>query len=104
MTKVIAWTKRAISDLEKVTQFNIKQYGSVKALEVSKNLIKSLQILQNSELDFSELGQIDPSFNHLKKVYRKIINNHCKITYRVDKTKIYIVRVFDTRQHPNKNK
>ena len=27
-----------------------------------------------------------------------------KITYREEKTKIYINRIFDTRQHPNKNK
>ncbi|PIZ07101.1 MAG: type II toxin-antitoxin system RelE/ParE family toxin, partial [Flavobacteriaceae bacterium CG_4_10_14_0_8_um_filter_34_31] len=28
----------------------------------------------------------------------------CKITYREGKTKIFVVRVFDTRQQPSKNK
>lgn len=102
--KGITWTKRSLNDLEKVTKFNIKLYGPDKALEISTSLRKSTEILESSEVDVTEYGSIDESFKHLKSEYRKLINNYCKITYRVGKTKIYIIRVFDTRQHPKKNK
>jgi len=102
--KPVNWTKRAVTDLEKVTRFNLKLYGANKAIEIATNLRNSTDILESSEIDLTEYGQIDESFLHLKQEYRKLINNHCKITYRIGKSKIYIVRVFDTRQHPNKNK
>ena len=102
--KSVYWTNRAAKDLEKVTKFNLKLYGSEKAIEIAINLRKSTDILESSEIDVSEYGQIDNAFIHLKHEYRKLISNHCKITYRVGKSKIYIIRVFDTRQHPNKNR
>ena len=102
--KPVIWTKRAAKDLENVTKFNLKQYGAEKALDISTNLRKSTEILESTSVDVSEYGQIDEQFSHLKHQYRKLINNHCKVTYRIGKNAIYIVRVFDTRQHPNKNK
>ena len=104
MLKSVNWTNRAAKDLEKVTKFNLKLYGAEKAIEITTNLRKSTDILESSEIDVSEYGQIDDTFLHLKHEYRKLISNHCKITYRVGKSKIYIVRVFDTRQHPKRNK
>ena len=102
--KPVNWTKRAVKDLEKVTRFNLKLYGADKAIEIAINLSKSTDILESSEIDLTEYGQIDESFLHLKHEYRQLINNHCKITYRIGKSKIYIIRVFDTRQYPNKNR
>ena len=40
MAKNINWTKRATNDLEKITKFNIKLYGSKKAFEISQKLLK----------------------------------------------------------------
>jgi hypothetical protein len=63
-----------------------------------------LEILGNPNFDFSEIGAIDEDFEHLKHHYRKPISHNCKITNREGKTKIYVVRVFDTRQNPTTNK
>ena len=104
VVKPVEWTTRATNDLEKVTKFNVKLYGSKKALEISTDLLKSTKILENSDVDLTECGSIDTAFSHLKYEYRKLINNHVKITYRIGMTNIYIVRVFNTRQHPNKNR
>ncbi len=101
--KPVVWTNRAVKDLQKVTLFNGKLYGLKKAKAIATNLRESTAILESQEVDASEYGQIDEAFEHLKHEYRKLINDYCKITYRVGKTKIYIIRVFDTRQHPNKN-
>jgi plasmid stabilization system protein ParE len=100
--KPVYWTSRAVKDLEKVTRFNTLLYGFDKAIEFALEIRKSTDILESD--DFSQMGAIDEDFIHLAREYRKLIQHHCKITYREGKTKIYINRVFDTRQHPNKNK
>lgn len=55
-------------------------------------------------MDSSKIGAIDESFAHLKYKYRKLILHHCMINYRIENDIIYIVRVFDMRQNPQKNK
>ena len=104
MSNIINWTKRATKDLEKITRFNLNLYGVKKTTEISQNIINTPKILQNPKVNILELGQIDESFNHLKRNYRKIITSHYKINYRIGKGKIYIVRVSDTRQNPSKNR
>lgn len=100
--KPIYWTARAVKDLEKVTRFNAILYGFKKAIVIATELSKSTEVLEDD--NFKEIGSVDEDFVHLKHEYRKLVHNHCKITYREGKTKIYINRVFDTRQNPNKNK
>lgn len=102
--KPVFWTTRAIKDLEKVTRFNALLYGFDKAVQIALKLQKGTEILENTKYNFSEIGAVDIEFIHLKRNYRKLIDGHCKITYREGKTKIYINRIFDTRQNPNKNK
>jgi plasmid stabilization system protein ParE len=104
ITKPVFWTTRAIKDLEKVTRFNALLYGFNKAIQIAVKLQKGTEILENPKYNFSEIGAVDLEFIHLKRNYRKLIDGHCKITYREGKTKIYINRIFDTRQNPNKNK
>jgi plasmid stabilization system protein ParE len=103
IVKSVYWTTRSVKDLEKIFLFNTKLFDYNKAIEIVSEIRKSTEILENT-LQFDEIGSIDESFIHLKFNYRKLIIHHCKITYRIGKTKIYIVRVFDTRQKPNKNK
>lgn len=104
MTKIINWTKRASKDLEKITRFNKNLFGSEKAFEISKELLKTPDILKKSTVDTEKIGQLDDSYNHLKREYRKLLINYYKITYRIGKENIFIIRVFDTRQNPIKNK
>lgn len=103
MNESIIWTKRASKDLKEVFRIYSKLYGAEKAEEITLNIRKHTEILKNPEYDFEKIDEIDEFFQHLKCGYRKLIYNYCKITYRVGKTKIYIVRIFDTRQDPKKN-
>lgn len=102
--KPVVLTTRAIKDLKKIKTFNTKLYGKTKAQEINDVIFERLTILENTEVDFSEIGAIDLAFLHLKYEYRKLIEHYIKITYREGNDKIYVVRAFDTRQHPNKNK
>ncbi|WP_026713239.1 type II toxin-antitoxin system RelE/ParE family toxin [Flavobacterium daejeonense] len=102
VVKPVYWTSRALKDLEKVTRFNATLYGFSKAIVIATGLRERTEVLENS--NFKEIGAVDEDFVHLKYEYRKLIHHHCKITYREGKSKIYINRVFDTRQNPTKNK
>lgn len=102
--KPVVWSSRATKDLEKITKFYIDLYGHFKARKIATELRQSTEILEREDIDTSKIGAIDETFVHLKRNYRKLLNNHCKITYREGRTRFYIVRVFDIRQHPNKNK
>ena len=101
---IVELTSRALKDLQKIRGFNDVLYGVLKSKEIINTVFKTIEILEIPDFDFTEIGSIDEDFVHLKYEYRKLIENNYKITYRKAKSKIYIVRVFDTRQNPNKNK
>ena len=102
--KPVEWTTRATKDLKKTTKFYIDLYGKEKAKKIATAIRKKTEILEDEKIDLSKIGSIDEAFNHLKYTYRKLLKHHCKITYREGNKKIYIVRVFDMRQDPRKNK
>ena len=90
--------------MQKIRGFNDLLYGVSKSKEIINTIFETIEILENPDVDFTEIGAIDEDFVHLKYDYRKLIESHYKITYRKSKNKIYVVRIFDTRQNPNKNK
>jgi len=101
--KPIELSKRATKDLTKFKEFCSELYGLQRAEVIADNIFKKLELLQDPNIDLNKLGAIDETFLHLKHTYRKLIIGYCKVTYRIGKSKIYIVRVFDTRQDPKKN-
>ena len=102
--KPVELTSRAIKDLQKLKSFSRKLHGKEKAQEFIDQLFEYMEILENPDNKFEQLGKADEAFAHLKYNYRKLIKDNIKITYRLGKTKIYVVRIFDTRQNPKKNK
>ena len=102
--KPVFFTSRALKDLEKIYKFNLKLYD----IEISKMIINSIinhvEILENEKHDFKKIGSVDEEFLHFKRNYRKLIYENHKITYREGNDKIFINRIFDTRQNPRKNK
>lgn len=104
LIKPVELTSRAIQDLKRIKSFNVDLYGILRAQEIIDAIFELLETLENPNYDFTEIGEIDRDFDHLKYSYRKLTQHHCKITYRKGKTKIYVVRIFDTRQNPIKNK
>lgn len=100
----ITWTSRAKKDLHKNYKFNTELNGEEKAFDIVTTVIRRIDAL--SDPRFVEMGPVDEDFRHLKRGYKKIIVGHLRITYRLSKNKpvVYINRVFDSRQHPSKNK
>lgn len=103
VNKPVFWTTRATKDFQKTIEFYIELYGKEKAREIGTELRQRTEMLKRTDVDVTTSGSIDSAFSHLKHTYRKLNHHFCKITYRIGKSKIYIVRVFDTRQDPKKN-
>ena len=103
-SKEIVWTKRALRDLRKIYEFNAELSGEEKSHELISSIVNRIDILQDEK--FTSIGSLDESFKHLKRDYRKLLEGHHKVTYREskDQSRIYINRIFDTRQNPNKNR
>lgn len=102
--KRVELTSRSLKDLQKIRVFNDNLYSISKSKEIIDDIFKELEILENPTMDFTEIGVVDEEFTHLKYEYRKLVISHYKITYRKGKKAIYVVRIFDTRQNPSKNK
>jgi hypothetical protein len=85
-------------------KFYAELYGEEKSKEIANNIFLKVQLLESENVDLTNVGAIDEQFSHLKHQYRKLIDKYCKITYREGQTKMYVVRVFDMRQNPNKNR
>ena len=100
----IIWTSRAASDLKKVYHFYTQILGEQKAFDLILLLLERVDCL--SDKRFLKMGAKDEEFENLKRDYRKLIEGDIKITYRLSTSKhsVYINRIFDTRQHPSKNK
>lgn len=104
MSKPIVWSRRSLNDLRKIYDFHVASSGLKFADKIVANILDKADLLESNKFDYSHIGSVDESFSHLKYSYRKLIEGHYKITYRIGRGKIYIVRIFDTRQNPNKNK
>ena len=103
-TIIVELTSRALKDLQKIREFNDLLFGVIKSKEIIQTIFQAIESLEIPHFDYTELGAVDEDFVHLKYEYRKLIEKHYKITYRKSNNKIYVVRIFDTRQNPNKNK
>lgn len=93
-----------MSDLKKAYDFNTEIYGEEKSFAIIQGIISKVELLK--EQRFAAIGSIDADFRHLNFEYRKLIVDHLKVNYRMsaDNSRIYINRIFDTRQNPKKNK
>jgi len=90
MAKVI-WTESALSELNFIVQ-----YISLDKPSAANKLIKKiLSATKQLEL-FPELGRTPPEISHLN--YLEIIVNPCRIFYRIDDNKVYIVYIMRDKQ------
>ncbi len=94
----IIWTESAKKDLYSVFKFLISDISEEKALQIINQIIDKTEILK--EMPFT--GQKEPKFEKLHNEYRRLIENHYKIVYHVKNKTVFINRIFDSRQNPNK--
>lgn len=93
----VIWSSRSLNDLDRAHDLLSEQSLKAANQTVETILERVIQLEQ-----FPESGQVELSLAHRKKEHRYLVSGHHKIIYRIEKRKILIVRVFDTRQNPSK--
>jgi len=93
----IVWDNKAKEDLKVIYTFNKKTVSLEFALKIRKQIYQKV-----GEIIFLKQWQEDEL---LGTPYRRIIIGNYKVVYKIkNKTLIYILLVFDTRQDPIKHK
>jgi plasmid stabilization system protein ParE len=94
----IIWTMKSKSDLKQIYTQLCTQIPEEKVFEVVQRIITKVDMLA----EMPEMGQRETLLAKLKKVYRRLVESHYKIIYNFTDDTIYINRIFDSRQNPNK--
>lgn len=96
----ILWTDKAKADLRTIFDYYCLETSEKIAHQmIHKLLKKTTQLSKNPKS-----GAVEPYLGHLKFEYRRLVEGHYKIIYRIQDTKVFINRVFDSRQNPYKLK
>lgn len=93
----VIWSNRSLHDLDNAYEL-LAQKSHSTAKRLVENIIDRISQLKQ----IPESGPLESSLSHHRKAHRYLICGHHKIIYRIEKQAILIVRVFDTRQNPNK--
>lgn len=91
----VAFTKRAEKDFELISNYIEMQFGSNAAIRFKTLVIEFAAILQT----FPEIGSLEVEE---KNIRGSVIHQRLKVFYRIKNSRIIILRLFDTRQHPDK--
>ncbi len=93
MDKKVNWTTKSITDRAKIYKYWLKRNRSdIYPEKLDKLFEKSAELI-------SKFPLIGSQTNH-RNVYSKVIKDY-KIFYRIKMDQIQILRVWDTRQHPD---
>lgn len=100
MKYVIVWTAKSKMDLLGIYNYLCTKIEEPKAFEVIERIVEKVDLLSTMPL----LGQKEPLLAKLKRDYRRLLEGNYKIIYNFRKDTIYVNRIFDTRQNPEKLK
>ena len=82
----IIWTEPALSDLNEIAE-----YIALDKPNAARNLVKQVFSSVDKLEQFPELGRTPPELQ--KSKYREIIVDPCRIFYRIDQSKLYILYI-----------
>jgi plasmid stabilization system protein ParE len=93
----IIWSKEADNDLDKLKDYLLANWGQVVLTDFLEKLIESIELVSAKPNTFAKYTE----HWNIRKV---VITKHNTLFYRFESNRIEIVRIFDTRQDPNKLK
>ncbi len=95
--KSLRWSASASGENGKLTYYLLSEWGEKVALRVSDQIDKTAERIQQTPDQF-------PLLSEHKNVRRAVISPQTSIFFKVYRTEIVIISVFDNRQHPKKRK
>lgn len=96
----LIFTRRALKRLTAIIEYYLPIAGSAVANEIREQILGAIDGLPA----FPSKGQLEPYLAHRKKLHRRLVVGNYKIIYRIELEAIFIIDIFDSRQHPKKMK
>ena len=94
MLKSIRWSSFADADFANLLEYLESDWNNKIALDFIENLNNCINQIQKNPNQF-------PFINKNIKIRKCVITKHNTLYYRVNKDKIDILRIYDTRQNPS---
>lgn len=96
----VIWSANAKKQVALVLAYCKKEFG----VEVSKRFAQSLSRDNQRLAENPYMGALEPLLSHRMEQFRYLVESHYKIIYFVKGEILYVVALWDCRQHPNKLK
>lgn len=93
----VIFTEQAFRGLEEAMAFIADKVSEQKLTEISSRILNRTDELKTHPYQ----GQQEQYLSHLSSDYRRLIEGHYKIIYRIEKNTVYIIDIFDSRQDPD---
>ncbi len=95
-------TEPAVKDLKNIASYFTEKVSRKIALQIVKHIRDHYMRLPKQPY----MGQEEPLLIYRKQGFRYLVEGNYKIIYRVDEAenKVYVSRIFDCRQEPEKLK
>ena len=96
----IIWTHEALEETKSIYQYYKLKASIIIAKNIKSKIFSSVKNLSKQ----GRKGQIEELLLHKKDEYRYLVAGNYKVIYKVTEKEIYIMKVFDCRQNPEKIK
>lgn len=93
----VIWSPRSLNNLEEVIQYLRKNWNHQVVKDFIIRMDRVVQLI-------SEHPQLFRQVSINNAVREAVITKHNLLLYRITQSRILIIAVFDTRQHPKKKK
>ncbi|MDX5345926.1 MAG: type II toxin-antitoxin system RelE/ParE family toxin [Hymenobacteraceae bacterium] len=93
----VVWTNRALTDLDVILAYLAEKWSDKEVTDFVRKLDKRLQLISHRPLLY-------PSTPARKNVRRSVLTEQTTIYYRISKSAIEVLTLFDNRQSPSKVK
>lgn len=97
LIKTLLWSTRALAEYESLLDYLLDEWNEEIAIRVTLELEETIQRIQEAPEQF-------PVLLKRKKVRRAVMSPQTSIFFKVSKTEVEILSLFDNRQNPRKRK
>jgi plasmid stabilization system protein ParE len=95
--KSLRWSDRALEENTKLLDYLLNEWGVEITSRVNEQIDKTANRIHQRPYQF-------PVFSRRKNVRRCVMSPQTSIFFKINKTEIVIISVFDNRQNPKKRK
>lgn len=97
MAKKVVWTVRASKKLDAIVDYLETDWNE----RVVRAFVQNTQSILDLLAENPKIGTVE---NSSKAIYGFRLTKHNRLFYRVEKDRLLVLNIFDSRQHPKKKR